>query len=252
MTYDIKIIDGEKATRLEDFSPEAWTILTGGATGQDSDIQKLYGSVPWLNRGVGIRSAAMAKMPFTIFDGENEFDTSDNYQNKLGWWPNPDATLALVEASLTLMGRAYLFKVRGALNIIQHLRYLLPTSITPKFDEEEGLIGFKRKTKSGERDIAPENLVWFWHRDAFTEIGPPSTSPAKTAMRAAGVLFNVDTFVDSFFERGAIKASLLAVARSTPPAERDRAKNWFARVLSGVKTHGRLRLSARRMSISQP
>lgn len=234
MTHDIRLIDGEKSVRLDDFPPEAWRILTGGPTGNEGDVQKMYKAVPWLNRGVGIRSAAMAKMPFTIFDGENELDTSENYQNKLGWWPNPDATLALIEASLTLMGRAYLFKVRKNFGIIEMLRYLVPTSIDPKIDEDLGLVGFKRRLKSGEIDIPMENLVWFWLRDAFTEIGPPESSPAKVALRAAGVLFNVDTFVDAFFSRGAIKASILAVPASVQKGERDRLKSWWKRVVTGV------------------
>jgi len=236
MTHDIRLIDGQKSVRLEDFPKEAWQILTGGPTGGDGDVKKMYEAVPWLFRGVDVRASAISNMPFTIYDGENEYDTSENYQNKLGWWPNPEATLYLTEASLALTGRAYLNKVRAnRLNVIQSLRYLLPTSITPKIDEELGLVGFKRRLKSESREIPMENLVWIWMRSAFTEIGPPSSSPAKNAMRAAGVLFNVDTFVESFFERGAIKASILAVPRATQPDERAKLKSWWKKAVTGVK-----------------
>lgn len=234
-SYTFKLIDGQKAVRLEDLPPEAWRVITGEAVGNESKLEKLYRSVPWLARGVNIRASAMAKMPFTIYDGENEFDTSVNYQNKLGWWPNPDATLSLTEASLALVGRAYLFKVRANLNIIQNLRYLVPTSITPKFHEDIGLTGFERRLPSGVKKIPIENMVWFWVRDAFTEIGPPPSSPAKEAMRAAGVLFNVDTFVEAFFERGAIKASILAAPTAIGKGSRDELKGWWRKVVTGVK-----------------
>jgi hypothetical protein len=44
-----------------------------------------------------------------------------------------------------------------------------------------------------------------------------TVSPAEAAMRAAGVLYNIDEFVAKFFERGAIKATL--VDRQGQPAQ---------------------------------
>lgn len=234
MTHDLRIYDGEKAVRLEDLPPEAWRVITGGAIGGDAEVKKLWKAVPWLFRGVNIRAAALSKMPFTIFDGDNEIDSSKNYQNALGWWPNPEATLFLIESSLTLMGRAYVFKVRNRLRKIEALRYLVPTSITPKIDDQVGLISFKRQLSQGEIELVKENLVWFWMRDAFTEIGPPSTSPGKNALRAANVLFDVDNFVGAFFKRGAIKATLLTVPRGTAEDQRDRLESWWRKVFSGV------------------
>lgn len=235
MTFDLKIIDGEKATRLEDLPPEAWRSLTGGAVDGDL-LERLYSSVPWLWRGVRARASAMSKMPFTISQGENVIDDSQDYQNAVGFWPNPPATLALLESSLALVNRAYLFKERdGLFGKIRLLRYLVFSTVEPKLDRRKGLVGFERRIGGQPIPLKMEDLVWFWGIDPFTEIGPSPKSPAKAAIRAAGVLFNVDTFVESFFARGAIKASIIAVPKATSRGERDRLANWFRRAINGLK-----------------
>lgn len=231
--FDIQIYDGEKSVRLQDLPPEAWRTIVGDDIGADS-VKKLYSSVPWLFRGVDIRSNAVAKVPFSITKGETIIDDSMNYQNKVGWWPRPQETLALIEASLTLMGRAYLIKDFNRMTFLKRLRYVVPTTIRPKINAQEGLTSFERRLGGQVIPLALEDVAWFWDVDAFTEIGPPDTSPAKTAIRAAGVLFNVDTFVESFFKRGAIKAMIIAVPKGTPKDQRDKIKSWFGRLISGA------------------
>ena len=237
--FDIRLITGDnaKAVRLEDLPPEAWTVLVGDDVGGDK-LKKLYSSVPWLFRGVDIRANALAKVPFTISRGDEVIDTSADYTNAVKFWPKPEETLALIEASLTLMGRAYLLKAENRFGVLKLLRYLIPTSVKPKIDKELGLTHFERRLGHGVPiKLTVEEVVWFWRRDAFTEIGPPDTSPAKTAIRAAGVLFNVDTFVDAFFERGAIKATILSVPKGTAKGERQKLRGWFQRLMSsGIKT----------------
>jgi phage portal protein BeeE len=231
--YDIKIIDGEKSVKLEDLPPEAWRVITGTDVNVES-LKKLYTAVPWLFRGIDIRANAMAKVPFSISKGENVIDTSTDYKNIVGFWPKPFETLSLIEASLTLTGRAYLLKAENQFGFLKVLRYLVPTTVTPKIDNEIGLTHFERSIGGVVRKYTLEELAWFWLRDAFTEIGPPDTSPAKAAMRAAGVLFNVDSFVDAFFKRGAIKAMLLAVPKGTPKGERQKLKAWYRRLFEGI------------------
>ena len=232
--FDIKVYDGAKATRFEDFPAEAWTTVTGGDVSTDK-LKKLYSAVPWLFRGVDIRANALAKIPFTITKGDTVIDTSEDYTNAVGFWPKPDETLALIEASLVLMGRAYLLKARNQFGFLKLLRYLVPKTIRPKIDKDQGLTHFTRTIGGAPMRLELDELAWFWGRDAFTEIGPPDTSPAKTAIRAAGVLFNVDTFVDAFFERGAIKATILAVPKGTAKAERQKLRGWWQRVMTGIK-----------------
>ncbi len=250
-THKVQIYDGEKSTRLEDLPPEAWRAISGGSA-EGGLIEKLYSSVPWLWRGVRARAAAMSKMPFVIMQGDEIIDSSLNYENNIGFWPNPPETLALIESSLVLLDRAYLHKDRDPLlKQIRNLRYLVPTTIEPKLDRNVGLIGFKRNIGGETKTIPTDDLVWFWSADPFTEIGPSSKSPVKAAIRAAGVMFNIDTFVESFFLRGMIKASIIATPRGTKRGERDRLKGWINRVVTGVKNAWATNVTAEDVKVIQ-
>ena len=226
--------NGQKAIRLEDLPAEAWRTISGEHQG--GEIRTLFEAVPWLRRGVKVRANVLSKVPFAIFDGDNEIDTSINYQNVVGWWPNPRKDLALIEASLTMTGRAYLHKTRskmGETAFIQKLRYLAPQTVNPILDRQLGLVGFRRVMPSADK-IPLDDIVWIWHPDYSVEIGPPHDSPATNASRAAGVLFNVDNFTAAFFERGAIKASILATPRGTLKDSRNNLKRWWERAISGI------------------
>jgi hypothetical protein len=48
------------------------------------------------------------------------------------------------------------------------------------------------------------------------------------------VLFNVDAFVANFFQRGAIKATLLTVSGSTPKADRNALEEWWKSFVQGL------------------
>jgi hypothetical protein len=49
------------------------------------------------------------------------------------------------------------------------------------------------------------------------------------------VLFNEDEFVNAFFARGAIKATILAAPSTASKDERDKLERWYNRLLTGVK-----------------
>ena len=100
-----------------------------------------------------------------------------------------------------------------------------PQTISDKWDRQAGLTHFERTLNLSQNPIRlkPEEVVYFWLRNPFHETKPRS-APIDAAMSAAGVLFNVDKFAADFFDRGAIKATLLAVAGHPPPEEKERIK----------------------------
>jgi hypothetical protein len=103
----------------------------------------------------------------------------------------------------------------------------------PKFNEK-GLIGFKRKLKQyDEFDIPLERVVYFWMPSLEVELGP-GTAPAQVALRAAGVLHNLDTYVEGYFERGAVRTTLLLVDGQPSVPERNKIKAAWQRLM-GVK-----------------
>jgi SPP1 gp7 family putative phage head morphogenesis protein len=63
----------------------------------------------------------------------------------------------------------------------------------------------------------------------------PATAPAITALAAAKVLNNVDKFAAVFFERGAIKVTMLTVTGMPQQAERERLKSVWQRITNGIR-----------------
>jgi len=231
------IYDGQKAVNLNDLPPEAWTYLSGGP---GSDVQKYYKAVPLIWRGVDLIANAVSTLPFSIVNqAGDEIDSSDDYQNKLGFLPNPTDLRFLIAASMELLGRGYLFRERNLVKTLD-LRYMVATSISPDIDEEKGLVGFKRQLAHQSIPLDVDDLVYFWGRDPFVEIGPPSNDkcPVQAALMAAGVLYNLAEFAAMYFERGAIKPTILSLGGKGGMAakqERKRFEAWWQRAMSGIK-----------------
>jgi len=222
---------------MESLPASAWTWYTPHTTEDEAQVETRYIHVPFLNRAVDIRAGAVASLPFAVVSkGGEDMDTSDDWQNKVGFLPDPGSLFYLVESALTLLGRAYLFRSRNTKKTLG-LQYLLPTTVQPVIKEgfdSEGLAGFIRQIGGEKRQFEPEDIVYFWRLDPFKEIGPGNNAPAVAALAAAGVLFNVDQFASSFFERGAIKVTLLTVKGPIQKEERERLKTWWGRTFGGM------------------
>lgn len=226
-------------------NPAAWTWLGGGPLAGDEKTAKDYfGKVPWLYRGVGLIAGTVASMPFIIYKGDKEFETSDDYANKTGIIPNPKRLLWLIAASRVLTGRAYLFREQGERMGTKRLRYLNPLSVRPVFGDRKETAG---EILAWEREVTiakgqtewiefePEDIVYLWQGDPYVEIGPPINYPARAALAAAGVLLNVDEFAAGFFKRGGVKGTLFTVAGNIQPAERARLQRWIDELFSGIR-----------------
>ena len=193
----------------------------------------LFRAVPWLYRGVDMRANAVAAMPFAIMRGETEIDTSEDYQNKVGWLPDPWRLLYLTEASLTVFSRAYWWNERN--RVLQTAaRYVQPETIEEEI-KPAGLVGFWR-TANGVRQFVPaDRLTYFWRPDPWVELGPALSSPMLAAVASAGVIRNLDRFSAAFFQRGAIKATLLTISQPAKQSELDRVKTWWNQLMTGVR-----------------
>lgn len=233
----------QKTVRLEDLPKDAWTWLVGGPN-QAPDLRKYYKEVAWLNRGVRLRANHVSRVPFKIMRGETEIDNSNDYQGRLPFLPNPKRMLWLIESSLTMSGAAYNAidrKAMGGKGVPYQLRHMVSTSITPRYakpsdvtagnaDVVGDLMYFVRNTGFGTVKLDPADVVYFWAPDDEVEIGPPKSYPALAALLSAGVLYAVSNFANTFFERGAIKVTLLATKGPVVPSERSRLKEWWDRI----------------------
>ncbi len=187
-------------------------------------VLSMYNLVPYVYRAVDIRAKAVASVPWRLTDSNGNLSAHpllDGMRNRL----------LLTESALCLYGCAYwLFEGDS-------LRWALPSSITPRYDSRDGLVGFDRVWTQGSgkpQRLAPDELVYFWLPNLSAELGP-GVPPATRALAASRVLYHLDRFADQFFQRGAIKATLLSVEGNPPRQELDRLESWWRRLVSGVR-----------------
>jgi phage portal protein BeeE len=229
-TYDKQ---GMKAALLWDETTDAWQYSSNAPA---KDEEQYYRIIPTIFRGVNLISQAVSNMPFTIYQGEAEFDTSQDYQNKLEWLPSPGALFGMISQSLDLAGRCYLRPLRNSGSYVKELRYYSPVTIEPKYDEQAGSqIGFIRTANSRQDLIPVEDLIYFWLKDPYVELGPPSAYPIKAAMNAAGALKSLDDFVTLYFQRGAVRPMMVYAKGMPQKEERERLEGWFNNLMGGIK-----------------
>lgn len=243
------LTDGRNAKSINPFDFDdhtGWTQLTGPE--DDYGIDLLYRRVPWLKRSVKDRGNNVAHMPWVIMAGKDEIATSATWQEDkprdLTFLDNPRKLLNQIEQSIAVHGMAYLALEVNNYGYIKGMRYLHPKSVIEDLDLITGkLKGYKRSLNGREIycSIATEKpvqgqvqIVAIYDPDYTTERGPSNSSDALAALTAAGVLYSFDTFVTSYFRRGAIKATILAV-ENAQLGEQERLQHWWDDVIGGVK-----------------
>lgn len=224
--------DGNIKTNIDALPEEAWEYLKGG---MQDDIQVVKASVPWLYRGMKLIGQDVASIPFSIYKGGSEVASSDDWEDPTGILHNPRRLFEQVAMSLVLYNRAYAEIGKNKYGFDAGLFYMHPLSVEPKIDKNAGLEYFLRKLGDGdERRLDIEKVLYWWGTDPHTEFGPPEDSDGKAALAAANVLKSTDEFVAAFFERGAVKATILSVPQGTPREEKTRLEKWFDSVMRGV------------------
>lgn len=230
--WQILGVDGVKASLLWDEDTDAWTYYTNDPRNREP---QLYRTIPVFYRGVEIVRNSVAKVPFALYRGEEEAATSSSWEDPTGYIPSPRRFLRLTCSALDRHGRAYWLKKPNAAGFIKGLKWLAPTSIEPQFDEQTGeLTGFLRTMQSGQIMYKPDALLYFWLEDDDVELGPPLAYPAKSAMQSAGVLHNLDEFINAYFKSGAVRPMMLMTKGFPHEDEKNRIKAWW-RGLTGLK-----------------
>ena len=229
------LFDGMKSVRLDDLPPEAWRVIAGDSD-TSAEAQRLYETVAFLYRCVEVRANALVALPWAV-----QRNDSDIWTNADGATPAELAALSDIpdllwqtEAAMCLAGEAFWHKIETRARRLLEVRWLSPSTITPVWDADAGLIGYKRALPNrAPQPMSVEEVVHFWLRGMHET--KPRRSPAEAASIAARVIYNTDLFTAGFFERGAIKATLLTVDGNPLPAERERIKSWWRRFMAGVK-----------------
>lgn len=217
---------------LPQYPDSAWNWITGKP--DQTNEEELYSRVAAVYRVANMTADAAANVPFAIMRGETELDSSENWQNRIGFMENPRELLRLWRLSLFMTNTAYGMLEDGTRQR-SRLRYIVPTSITPIVDKWNGLTGFKRQLGSESREYTLKDgrVFWMWRLDHTTELLPTENSEFRALMAAAGVLFYADYYVQSFFQRGGIKPALLQVSGVQTREEREKIESVWDKIVHG-------------------
>lgn len=236
-TSKLTMYDGLKAVDLWT-GDRGWDILNGPQSGVDRRMtsQDYFVSVPWLYRAVKDRAISNVKVAYAIVDDAgNDVDASATWKNELNLFPHPRRLIHQLVESYVMTGRAYLFLETNAYGYVKAVKYVLPTSISEKFDDVTGdLLYYERTVKGNTKRVEVDNIVAIYDPDYTVENGPGASSAAKAALLAAGVLFNADLFIAAYFRGGAIKATVYSMD-SGDKEEAKRFQAFLEDVVHGIR-----------------
>lgn len=221
-----------KTIPVSAYPESAWRLVLGveGDAGELSP-HGAYARVPIIYRCVRLRAKAVQRMPFSLMRGKVDVTEKAEYSLLL---MQLTKLLYQFEASLCIYAAAYALKQTGRLSGVPSLRWVTSRAIKPKYDEQQGLIGFIRQLKGGPQNLKVDEVVYSWLPILDQDIGP-GVAPVQVALRAAGVLDNLDVFLEGFFDRGALRVTLLTVEGNPPEKEIQKLESWWKRMVSGVK-----------------
>lgn len=215
---------------LPQYPNSAWEWISEAP--QDMKETELYARVASVYRVANLTATAISNIPFVVMRGEDEIDSSENWENAVGFMPRPRELLRLWRLSLFFTNSAYGFMEGN--RVIKNLRYIVPTTITPVANRD-GLAGFKRRIGSEvtEYSLKDNRIFYIFRLDHTTELLPAEATEFRALMAAAGVLFYADYYIQNFFQRGGIKPSLLSVKGVPTPQEREKIESVWDKVLHG-------------------
>lgn len=223
---------GLKSIPLNSLPPEAWRVVVGDNGSIDNSILARYEDVPWLYRGIEARCNALSGMPFAIHKGGESGDELE--EGTLPFEVELSDLLNQLYRYYILFGAWYLFIGKNRAKFIKDVRPLHPKTITPKYDEMQGLTHFIRKLGTREITLQTDDMAWLFKPPHKSETGI-GISDAMVALKAAGIIHAMDNYERGYFENGAINPTLVSVAPGVQKSDKERLEAWYRRALTGVK-----------------
>lgn len=218
---------------LDEFMEWQMNQATGNA-----DAFMVDRAVADMYRAVELRALGVATMPFRIESDKGKTLTdSGNYQDVTGFFPKPRRMLTLVEQSRALTGTAYLYNNANRYGYTKAVEFIPPQAVKPVYVNNIAggtLQEWTISTARGWQTYALPQIVYDWLPDASVGNAPPRRYPASAALSAAGIQLNLDKFVEIFFKRGAIKATIFTTEGNPPKLELERMEAWAETWLTGL------------------
>lgn len=206
---------------------DAWDFYDAG---RDGDYE-FYEKVSAVYRAINLTADSTAKIPFAIVKNGKDFDTSKEWQNKVGFLPRPKEFIRLARMSLSCFNAAYSFMERKS--GVSTLRYIKPVTIKPRVDDE-GLIGYTRTVNTKQKDYPVDGPIYkVWRLDHTTELLPSKATELSAMMNAAGILFYSDKFIGEFYKRGGIKPTMLIMKGNFSDDTKSKIERLWTAIMRG-------------------
>lgn len=224
-----------KAVDLENPIRDSWDFVEAMTAMPEAE---LYARVAAVNRAMNLTADATAHMNYAIVDRNGEdVDTFEDWQNSIGFMPDPRDLMRRWRLSLFQSGAAYGRMVK--LNALKkELVYVLPSTIKI-VTNNGGLEKFERElngVKVAEYYPNKGDFLYMWRLDHTTELLPTVNSEFKALTSAAGILHAADWWTKNYFEHGAVKPTVLAVKGMVLGDKKDDLQSSWARFVRSLGT----------------
>lgn len=225
------IYDGVKA------EPLSMSAILGTQDDVSATPAEAYALVAYTNRGVGIRADLLSALPWSISRGETTLATNQDYQDdqQFDWLGDMTDLLWSVEASLSVTAVAYVHKEVNAGRQPIGLRYMAPYTITTEWNLSTFEVAFFRRAAGMQlQNLPPDDVVYFRLPNYAHETNP-AQSPVGAALSDSGVVINLNRFAQTFFQRGAIRTTILHTEGHPNTADKERMRSEWRRTITGMR-----------------
>jgi len=215
-----------------------------GAESADAPVETLYREVDIFRAGVKLRAQAVSQVPFSIYKNGVDEPVFNSYSTGLPPLDIRGLTyikdiIRRTEESIILTGAGYWKKVFVGNKLID-LEYL-PTTSTTTYINNGAVTEVVYRPQAGQgvgETIKSDQLFYVFDNDPYYRIGSAGLGDANTAVRPASTKRSLEQFATNFLGRGAVRATMIKVPRSTNADEKRRLKSWFQRVFGGAGNAG--------------
>lgn len=216
-----KLFDGRKAISISSFGEEAWQTIQA-----ERSRLKL---IPLLKRCFELRCNSVSSTPYkiTTLDNEELYSSGNALPPSLLWLKDFRRLLYQIQYSLLRFGQAFVYASTD------EFRLLTASTMTPIYDTDFGIIRYERNLIGSTVDFDLDEIIYIFYPSEHELMY--AKSAYDVSLNAVFVTDAMQTFYRNYFDRGAIKATILTVEGTPSANERERLKSLWSRVVSGVK-----------------
>jgi hypothetical protein len=230
--------NGTAAKSLDFGNPirDSWDFVDAMSSMPEGE---LYARVSAVYRAANLTADAVAHVPFALVRNGEDYDTSADWKNKVGFMPRPKDLLRLWRLSLFMTNTAYA-RIGQVNRLKKQLFYVSPDTMKINTNPRTGEVTSIEREIGGQvvasYSMDSRDLVKFWRVDHTTELLPSKNTELKAMLNAANILYAADWWTQNYFSRGAVKPTILAVKGMASIEKREELQGSFAKFMRSLGT----------------